>query len=290
MTTRIEFDEAPGAGAMMFRAAFSRKPGLGEGEDLPRFEAEMNGVQISQLDAYQAICGFDSTGVVPVTMPQVVAAPLHMAVFTHPSFPLPAMGLVHVSSRITQTRAIQASETLDILVWIEGQRQARKGCEADLMTEVRVAGEKVWESVTTVLSTAAKGHGEKTAPPPIPSPEASHSAEWSMPSDLGRRYGTIAGDRNPIHLWPITAKLFGFKRHIIHGMWLLARAMADLESELADGAVTIDVSFKRPVFLPGKATFSAGPHEGGIAFRLDNPEKGKTHLYGHLQRANTASD
>jgi len=283
-TIRLEFDTAPTTGAMMFRAAFARKPGLKEGQALSRFEAVMNGVQVTQLAEYQSICGFASSDVVPVTMPQVVAAPLHMAVFTHPSFPLPAMGLVHVSSRITQTRPIRSDETLDILVWIEGQRQARKGCEADLITEVRVAGEKVWESVTTVLSMAAKGHGEKSEAPPIPQPDPTHTREWSMPSDLGRSYGKIAGDRNPIHLWPITAKLFGFKRHIIHGMWLLARAMADLGTEIGEGPVTIHVAFKRPVFLPGTAMFSAGNHEDGVAFRLDNPEKGKTHLFGRIER------
>ena len=104
-----------------------------------------------------------------------------------------------------------------------------------------------------------------------------------MPTDLGRRYGAIAGDKNPIHLWPITAKLFGFKRHIIHGMWLLARAVAELDTDVSDGRVQVDVAFKRPVFLPGKATFSAGPHDGGIAFRLDNTEKGKTHLFGEVR-------
>ena len=105
-----------------------------------------------------------------------------------------------------------------------------------------------------------------------------------MPSDLGRRYGTIAGDRNPIHLWPITAKLFGFKRHIVHGMWLLARAMAALDSDVGDEAVTIDVAFKRPVFLPGTAAFAAGPHAGATAFRLDHPQSGKTHLFGQVQK------
>ena len=283
MTTRIEFEQPPSSGSMMFRAAFSRKPGLSEGESLPRFEAEIQGVRVSQLDEYQSICGFESSSVVPVTMPQVLAAPLHMAVLTHPDFPLPAMGLVHVSSRITQSRPILADEELDVLVWVEGQRQARKGCEADLITEISVSGEKVWESVTTVLSTAAKGHGEKLEAPPIPDPEATYSSEWTMPSDLGRRYGTIAGDRNPIHLWPITAKLFGFKRHIIHGMWLLARAMSELNPEMGDGNVIIEVAFKRPVFLPGSAAFRAGEHDGGVAFRLDNPEKGKTHLFGRLE-------
>ena len=283
MTTRLEFEQPPSMGSMMMRAAFSRKPGLAEEESLPRFEAEMKGVRVGEIGAYQSICGFESSDVVPVTMPQVVAAPLHMALLTEPSFPLPAMGLVHVASRITQTRPILAKEELDILVWVEGQRQARKGCEADLITEVSVDGVKVWESVTTVLSTAAKGHGEKVEPPPIPSPEAQYASDWSMASDLGRRYGTIAGDRNPIHLWPMTAKLFGFKRHIIHGMWLLARAMAELAPEMGNGHVTVDVAFKRPVFLPGRAHFSAGAHEGGVAFRLDNPEKGKTHLFGQLK-------
>ena len=281
---QMEFDVPPTTGGMMFRAAFARKPGLKEGESLSRFEAVIRGIEVSQLAEYQDICGFPASDVVPVTMPQVLAAPLHMAVFTHPAFPLPAMGLVHVSSRITQERPIHADEKLDILVWIEGQRQARKGCEADLITEVRVGEEKVWESVTTVLSMAAKGHGEKSEPPAIPEPDPIHTREWVMPSDLGRRYGKIAGDRNPIHLWPITAKLFGFKRHIIHGMWLLATAMADLEDQLGEGKVTIDVAFKRPVFLPGKALFSAGEDAGGIAFRLDNPEKGKTHLFGRLER------
>ena len=284
MTTRLEFDTPPGAGAMMFRAALARKAGLKPGCNLPRFEAEMKGVAVTQLQAYQEICEFEPSDVVPVTMPQVIAAPLHMAVITHPNFPLPAMGLVHVASCIKQLRPIGADECMDIFVWVEGQRQARKGIEAEMITEVRVNGEKVWESVTTVLSMAAQGHGQKMDSPPIPEPGSQTNDEWSMPSDLGRRYGTIAGDRNPIHLWPITAKLFGFKRHIIHGMWLLARAMAALDSEIGDGAVTIDVTFKRPVFLPGTAVFAAGPHAGGIAFRLDHPETGKPHLFGQIQK------
>lgn len=284
MTTRMEFEEAPGTGAMMLKAAVARKPGLNDGEDLQRFEAVMSGVEVTQLSEYQSICGFAESAVVPLTMPQVIAAPLHMAVFTHSDFPLPAMGMVHVSSRITQERAIMAHEQLDILVWAEGQRQARKGVEIDLMTEVSVNGEKVWESVTTCLSMAAKGHGEKTAQQPVPDPDSTRSAVWKMASDLGRRYGTIAGDRNPIHLWPITAKLFGFKRHIIHGMWLLARAVAEMDDDLGEGRVVVDVAFKRPVFLPASATFSSGPHNDGVAFRLDNPVKGKTHLFGQVSR------
>jgi len=284
MTIRLEYEEAPSTGGMMFRAAFSRKPGLKDGETVGRFEAELSDVSVTQLSEYQAICGFAESKIVPLTMPQVIAAPLHMAVLTHPSFPLPAMGMVHVSSLITQERAIMSHEKLDIRVWVEGQRQARKGVEIDLMTEVNVNGAQVWSSVTTCLSMAAAGHGQKTAPQPVPEPAPTRSAVWTMPSNLGRRYGTIAGDRNPIHLWPITAKLFGFKRHIIHGMWLLARVVAELDDDLGEGRVEVDVAFKRPVFLPGTATFSAGLVDDSLAFRLDNVEKAKTHLYGEIRR------
>jgi hypothetical protein len=283
MSTRIEFDVAPSTGSMMLRAAVSRKPGLKSGEDVGRFEAVMSGVEVTQLTDYQAICGFIDNAVMPLTMPQVIAGPLHMAVLTHPSFPLPAMGLVHVSSRIRAERVLLAHEIMDIVVWVEGQRAARRGVEIDLMTEVRVNGALVWSSVTTCLSMAAKGHGEKRAQPPVPAPDPSRSVVWSIPSDMGRRYGRIAGDRNPIHLWPLTAKLFGFRRHIIHGMWLLARAVAELDTDLGEGPVVVDVAFKRPVFLPATVAFSAGPHGDGIAFRLDKADGSRNHLFGSIR-------
>ena len=72
------------------------------------------------------------------------------------------------------------------------------------------------------------------------------SVVWEMPSNLGRRYGAIAGDRNPIHMWPITARLFGFKRHIIHGMWLLGRAIAEVEADIPDGPVEVSVFSDAP--------------------------------------------
>ncbi|MGB0640137.1 MAG: MaoC/PaaZ C-terminal domain-containing protein [Myxococcota bacterium] len=283
MTTRLEFDEAPTGWPMLLKAAVSRKPGLKEGEDIGRFEAEVRGISVSGLSAYQEICGFPHTEVLPLTFPQVVASPLHLAILTHKDFPLPAMGLVHVSSRITQERLIRADESLDVSCWVEGQRAARKGCEADLVTQVSVGGEVVWESITTVLSRAAKGHGEKTAPVPVPEPTPDRSTVWKMKTDLGRKYSAIAGDRNPIHLYAWSAKLLGFRRHIIHGMWLLARALAELDDDCGDGRIVVDVAFKRPVFLPGRASFLSGSHEGNTAFRLIHPESGKVHLYGQVK-------
>ena len=60
----------------------------------------------------------------------------------------------------------------------------------------------------------------------------------------------MSGDRNPIHLYPLTAKALGFPRQIAHGMWSKARCVAALENRLPD-AVTVEVAFKKPIFLPG---------------------------------------
>ena len=151
----------------MLRAVFARKRGLRDGESLARFEATMHDVTVTQLNSYQDICGFPKSNIVPIPMPQIIAAPLHIALLTHPSFPIPVMGIVHVSNRITQERPIKSDETFDVKVWLEGHRPARKGCEFDLVTEIRIGDAKIWEAVTTVLSMAVKGHGKKSESPLI---------------------------------------------------------------------------------------------------------------------------
>ena len=88
-----------------------------------------------------------------------------------------------------------------------------------------------------------------------------------MPGDIGRRYGAVSGDRNPIHLHPLSARLFGFKQAIAHGMWTKARCLAALEGRLPE-AVTVDVRFKKPLFIPGRVEFSARENGTGWDFAV----------------------
>ncbi len=107
---------------------------------------------------------------------------------------------------------------------------------------------------------------------------------WRLPGDLGRQYAAVSGDRNPIHLYPITAKALGFRRQIAHGMWSAARCVAALENRLPE-AVTVDVAFKKPIFLPGTVAFGSrrldGPaNDNGFEFSLSAPKSGAPHLQG----------
>ncbi len=50
-----------------------------------------------------------------------------------------------------------------------------------------------------------------------------------------RRYAAVGGDRNPIHISAIGAKLFGFPTVIAHGMFSAAAVLANIEGQLPGG-------------------------------------------------------
>ncbi|HEY3946045.1 MAG TPA: MaoC/PaaZ C-terminal domain-containing protein [Solirubrobacteraceae bacterium] len=88
---------------------------------------------------------------------------------------------------------------------------------------------------------------------------------------------------NPIHMHPLSAKLFGFPSAIAHGMWTKARCLAALEGRLPD-AFTVEVSFRRPIVLPAAVAFAeAASSEGGLRFSVGDARKSTPHLAGSVK-------
>lgn len=229
------------------------------------------------LARYAEVCGFAEPGdALPLTYPHVLAFGMQMELMTDRRFPVPALGLVHIENRITQHRDIAPSEALDLTVRATPLQPHAKGRAFSLVTEARAGGELVWEEVSTNL---ARGKGdpsaarERVAPPELTEREA-----WDVPEDLGRRYGGASGDRNPIHLHAVTAKLFGFPRAIAHGMWTKARAVAALD---VSGSATVDVQFVKPLLLPGRAQLAVSADERAFAVR--SPDASAVHLSGTVE-------
>ena len=106
---------------------------------------------------------------------------------------------------------------------------------------------------------------------------------WRVPADTGRRYAAVSGDRNPIHLHPLPARLLGQPGAIAHGMWTHARCLAALAGRLPD-AFTVEVAFKRPVRLPADVAFATWRDELERRFALHDPRSGAPHLDGRGQR------
>ena len=165
-------------------------------------------------------------------------------------------------------------------------RPHAKGRTVDFVTEVTSAGEVAWVSRSTYLRRGPagdQGSGDASSAPASDDVPTS-GITWRLEGDLGRRYAAVSGDRNPIHLYPWTAKALGFKRQIAHGMWSKARCVAALENRLPD-AVTVEVAFRKPIFLPGQVAFGSAPSDEGFAFVLRDPSSGAPHLQGRTTRA-----
>ncbi|MET7483030.1 MaoC/PaaZ C-terminal domain-containing protein [Streptomyces sp. NPDC005538] len=234
-------------------------------------------VDLARLAAYERVCGF-ATGedALPVTYPHVLGFPLAMRLMSCRAFPLPLLGLVHTSVEITRHTAVPATGEYELAVRIDELAPHRRGTEATVSTEMRSGdggtggGRVVWESRSTYL---ARHRRTGTAAPEVPDDRAPLPtvAEWHLAEDVGRRYGAASGDRNPIHLHPLTARLFGFPRTIAHGMWTAARCLA---AHGTPESAYVQAKFKAPVLLPGVVEYAA---EGG-RFQLRSGER--THLDG----------
>ncbi|MFJ9640126.1 MaoC/PaaZ C-terminal domain-containing protein [Streptomyces sp. NPDC101178] len=245
------------------------------------------------LAAYRRICGFPApeSGPLPLTYPHVLAFPLAMRLMTGRDFPLPVVGLVHTWIEIRSHRPVQPGEALEPTVYAAELTAHRRGTEVTMVTEARVGGELVWESRSGYLSrhaTKAEAGPRSEAGPKAEAaqaPDLPAVAEWRLPGDLGRRYGAVSGDRNPIHLHPLTARLFGFPRAIAHGMWTAARCLAEADGgpDRSGGELrTVRVEFRAPVLLPATVTYAADP--AGNAFALRSAG-GRVHLTGTVTRA-----
>lgn len=272
---------------VMLKAALPVLPGVNlipgvakKGGPLPDLVEERTGVGIDpeHVAAYAAVCGFAPSDQLPLTYLHMLSFPLQMRIMTDGRFPYPAIGTVHLANEIHRIRPLTARDTVDVTVRASNLRKHAKGTVFDLLTEIRSEGEPVWESTSTYLRT---GTGDADAKPDRAPFDVvgSNGVEWRLPGNLGRRYAAVSGDHNPIHLYPFTAKALGFKRQIAHGMWTLARSVAAISSRLPDD-VTVEVEFKKPVFLPGTVAFGSRVVPGGIDFALTNPRTGAPHLVG----------
>ncbi|MFF4362290.1 MaoC family dehydratase [Streptomyces sp. NPDC001604] len=243
--------------------------------DFPRSRLVLPGLRIdlARLAAYERVCGF-ATGedALPPTYPQVLGFPLAMRLMSDRGFPLPLLGLVHTSIEITQRRAPTATGEYEIAVYVGGLEPHRRGTEASVITEMRAGGEVVWESRSTYL---ARHRTQQSGEPAGDDREQLPAvAEWRLAADVGRRYGAASGDRNPIHLHPLTARLFGFPRAIAHGMWTVARCLA---AHGVPERARVEARFRAPVLLPGTVTYAAD----GERFELRG-SGGRVHVSGSV--------
>jgi acyl dehydratase len=289
----LRFARLPSALRYYPRAVLARRaPLVPAGEAVPRLEASVAAARASErhLRRYREVCGFPDGESLPVTYPHVMAMPLHLALMTHPAFIVRLMGLVHITNEIEWCRPLPAGATYVIRSWVEGHRDTDRGQEFDLMTELEDGEGVAWRERSTLLSRQRGSGAQATRSARAALRHPKPAAEVPVVEQrleagraVGRRYGWVSGDLNPIHVADWGARLFGFDRAVAHGMWSMARSLAALGPELSPDC-RISVEFKLPLFLGSSTRLQHWQEAEHRIFVLKDGAGQRPHLAGSVTR------
>lgn len=240
----------------------------------------------AHLAAYQSVCKFQKSDELSATYLHILVHTLYMELLTQEDFPFALLGLVHLKNTITYYEKVTSKDKLDFHVYFGEMGTHSKGKVIPIITKIYCKGRLVWEEVAENLKRVSSGESGEKVKARIEDDVLTGGSEiWKLPSELGRAYAKVSGDYNPIHLYALTAKMFGFQRHIIHGMWTKARALASLEKYIQDKPYRITAEFKLPLFLPGtvRFTYNAKESEKEIPFEVRDARSLKPHVKGKVE-------
>lgn len=231
---------------------------------------------------------------------QVLTLPMQLKMMTKFPFPFKALGLVHIANKINVVKLPTKNSTLTLSTYFGDYFSHKKGVVFELHSEASCNGVLALKATSyylarikkptlhtlngfkesALLSGANKLEGEANCSP-------LDIATFSFPENSGRQYARVSGDYNPIHLWPMTSRLFGFSQAIAHGMHSHALCLSSLQlnecSDLRQNC-SIRAVFKHAILLPNSAalTFDKKTAEqGNFALNQvqDGQLKGKQHSH-----------
>jgi acyl dehydratase len=284
-SSKISFASRPSMVPAYARVLMGSKPySAADGTIVTPIALEVRQVKLSaaHLQRYRDICGVPSASRLPPAYLHVVAMPLHMQLFIAEKFPVKVLGLIHLRNTIRVFRDVALGEPLTLSVHFDTLRVTDIGQEYDFTTRYAVKDEVIWEEVSTMFARGNAPPKEGAKRPAIE--RSTHPASGvktdtlEIAENTGWRYARVSGDFNPIHLTARTAKMFGFKQAVAHGMWSMGRCLGSAASELPAGRIQIDTQFKLPVYLPSQALARSWPLEKGLDISMCTPRGDRLHL------------
>jgi len=280
----LNLTKLPSVWATYPRLLLTRRPPFTEVKDPQQISVTVRGVRVdaASVASYAAMCGFDPEAGLPVTYPHVLAMPLHLKIFAQHAFALRPMGLIHLSNSIESLGVLEPGRSVDITVAACNYQRTDAGLAFDIATEISAAGQALWRETCVFLSRApepvGRAGGRPSRPPKAPK-DAAVLAEIEVSRDTAWAYARVSRDFNPIHLNDRAARFFGLRGAIGHGMWSLARSLAQAPlPEIAPG-VRIETQFLTPVQLPARVAVKEWVAEGQKKRALCDLRTGRVHMY-----------
>lgn len=258
-----------------------RRPQVTAVVDPPEIRCRVARVVIDAADVarYSSVCGFGPG--VPVTYPHVLAMPLHLAIFAQQRFPLRPMGLMHLSNVIEIPGELRPGQPLAIEVAARNYQGTDAGLAFDMTTEISSEGRPAWRETCVFMSrwpeSAERAGGRPPRPPRAPK-DSDTLAEMDVTLGTAWAYARVSGDFNPIHLHDRAARFFGLRGAIGHGMWSLARSLAQAPVSVFPHGARIETQFLTPVQLPGRVAIKEWAEEGQQKRALCDVRTGRVHM------------
>lgn len=282
---RHTFGSLPSMISAYARVLLGKKPYTAPDETrISPVELEVRRILLSarHLQQYLQICGAPPSKILPPAYLHVVAMPIHMQLFVAGNFPVKVLGLIHLRNTIRKLKDITVDMPLRLRVYFDTMRLTDFGQEYDFLTQYDRDGEVVWEEVSTMFARGNSPPKEGAKRPGIERSAHPETGVFSEPieiaPDTGWRYARISGDFNPIHLTARTAKMFGFKQAVAHGMWSLGRCLGAAAPHLPPGRVQVDTQFKLPVYVPSQAIVRTWAGGKGVDISMCTPRGDRLHL------------
>lgn len=202
----------------------------------------------------------------PLTFFYLLAQRAHLSVMLSKAFPWPILGMVHVANKMEwlENVDIKAPFIVDVSIQFPPRAATRKRIRPLYRVDFKQNDICVvrCESTYQVGSSGKPVKGRRTRHEQLDLGKWQQLDIWSLDASLGRRYARLSGDYNPIHLHPWLSRWFGFNQPIIHGMYSVARLQADIEKKHGQSVRMMDITFKRPLPLPGQAVSHIQPYLG----------------------------
>ena len=212
--------------------------------------------------------------------------------------PLPPGGVVHLESELLSLRPLSPDDHVRCRVELEKAERVKRGIRLTVAARNWTpAGQLCTQSTAVFLAKASapadssvrdegsrasgRQEGDVRAEPPSAWEPVT---EWRLRGDAGRRYASVSGDWNPIHLWSWTARPFGFRRPILHGFCTEAMvAHALIEHRFGGDPAALRrlrIAFRAPLLLPGRARLLVGERLGQRWFRVVGDDDARVHAEG----------
>ena len=179
------------------------------------------------------------------------------------TFPLPIVGSVHLSNEFILFKHLNKDEKFDVHLSIGNFHKHQKGILFEMNSKVIQNNTLFWQSKSTFLyftkhnqfdsNSQSNKDGIKTIKTKFAEAgNADISAEYFLPLDTGKKFASVCGDYNPIHLYRFAAKLFGFRSCIAHGACTLAKSVCFIpkSDQLNQLPISCSVYFLKPLLLP----------------------------------------